>query len=246
MRPDPPRAARPARRTPAAFTLVEMLTVISIISVLAGLLLPTLFRARAQARLARCTHALGQIAQGVIAYANSSGDVIPLGETPNLATEALFAKDANYNGPTGLGLLYPLHLDDPQVFYEGESSHAGAQRKIPSNAPVPGFQDFDHFQRGRSGDSGNWEIAGQYFYSQGGHGRNPRLGRGAANRVIIMGWQGITLAGDQWWSNHGGEGTHLVKMDGSVRWVQFDNEGNGIRQFNALDPDTAFTNADRP
>jgi prepilin-type N-terminal cleavage/methylation domain-containing protein/prepilin-type processing-associated H-X9-DG protein len=60
-----------------AFTLVEMLVVIAIIGILAGLLLPVLGRARDKARTAQCVSNLKQIALAIDMYASDYGESFP-------------------------------------------------------------------------------------------------------------------------------------------------------------------------
>ncbi|NQT53744.1 type II secretion system protein, partial [bacterium] len=56
------------RRSAKGFTLVELLVVIGIIALLAGILLPVLARATAQAKSARCKSRLGQLYKGLRMY----------------------------------------------------------------------------------------------------------------------------------------------------------------------------------
>ena len=61
------------------FSLVELLVAIGIIAVLIAILLPTLSRAREQARRAQCLSNLRQVHAAFLFYANTSGDQIPIG-----------------------------------------------------------------------------------------------------------------------------------------------------------------------
>jgi prepilin-type processing-associated H-X9-DG protein/prepilin-type N-terminal cleavage/methylation domain-containing protein len=60
-----------------AFTLVELLVVVSIIALLVAILLPSLQKARAQAKDAVCRSNLHQLAISVHYYINENGDQIP-------------------------------------------------------------------------------------------------------------------------------------------------------------------------
>lgn len=72
-------------RTPG-FTLVELLTVIGIVTLLLAVLLPSLARARQQARATLCAVHLRQIATGWNIYAHQYRDVAVAGRFPRLDT----------------------------------------------------------------------------------------------------------------------------------------------------------------
>lgn len=73
---------------PRAFTLIELLTVVAIISLLISILTPSLSRARAQAKATACGARLHEFGLAINIYVNDSGGHLPVaefmaGEEPN-------------------------------------------------------------------------------------------------------------------------------------------------------------------
>src|SRR6476619_4257600 len=66
-------------RRPAAFTLIELLTVIAIIAVLAALLFPVFARAREAVRKTACLSNLRQEAAAILMYVQDNDEIMPNG-----------------------------------------------------------------------------------------------------------------------------------------------------------------------
>ncbi len=67
----------------AAFTLVELLIVIAIVGILAGLLLPALNRAKEKAKRTACASNLKQVNLATHLYADDNGESLPVLPNPN-------------------------------------------------------------------------------------------------------------------------------------------------------------------
>jgi general secretion pathway protein G len=68
---------RPSQSLARAFTLIELLTVIAIIGILAAILIPTVGAVRTQARLAECTSNLRQLGIALASYADAHRGAFP-------------------------------------------------------------------------------------------------------------------------------------------------------------------------
>ena len=91
-------------RNNKAFTLIELLVVIAIINILAGMLLPSLTRAKEQARRAACLNNLRNIGQALTMYAGENDGFLP-------------PEDGSPTEDHDLDLLFPSYLDNPSVFW---------------------------------------------------------------------------------------------------------------------------------
>ncbi len=79
----------------AAFTLVELLVVIVIVAVLAGIILPVMSSSRSVAQSAKCQANLRQIGAGLTLYANDNNNILSNSAYPSTAVAAKTATDNN-------------------------------------------------------------------------------------------------------------------------------------------------------
>lgn len=71
------RTTPPGRSAARAFTLIELLTVIAIIGVLAAILIPTIGKVREMARASNTTSNLRQTGQALLSYVADNRDLLP-------------------------------------------------------------------------------------------------------------------------------------------------------------------------
>ena len=111
------------------FTLVEMLVVIAIIALLAGLLLPTLSRAKEAGRAAACIGNLHQIGLALQVYVDGNNNRLPvmrdrLVNTNSAATNALPSVDVVLKTELGNPNVLKCPSDFADIFQQTGSSYA--------------------------------------------------------------------------------------------------------------------------
>jgi len=113
-----------------AFTIIELLVVVSIIALLVGILLPAIGKARDQAQLSRSQANIKQISTAVTTYAAEFGDRQPTWINDNISTYGNFSPGAavaaftNYNNTNGephpwMALGYGRSGTAPVVWFYG-------------------------------------------------------------------------------------------------------------------------------
>lgn len=118
----------PTRRVVPGFTLVEILVVLSIISLLAAILFPVFGRARENARKTSCAGNLKQIALGINQYIRDYDELYP----PDGTT----AQD-------GWALTVQPYLKSEQALQcPGERTAKPSGATLAARVNIPGFTDF--------------------------------------------------------------------------------------------------------
>ena len=110
------QGTRPSRR---AFTIIEMLVVITIIMILAGIMLPSLRRAREEARVTNCLSNLKQIGATLAIYSSHFGEGGPESYPPWLTLLTTTGGKKKY-------------LGDPRVLHCPEDMSRGAEGGRPN------------------------------------------------------------------------------------------------------------------
>ena len=117
------------RRRFFAFTLIELLTVIAIISILAALLLPVLARSKGAGRAAACLSNLHQIGLALQIYIQDNGNRLPtMYDRPvNTGGTNVFtgpAPDLVLSNNVGSVKVFACPADDQNYFSQTGSSYA--------------------------------------------------------------------------------------------------------------------------
>lgn len=172
---DPWRAGQRGLRgiVPPAFTLIELLVVIALISVLAGLLLPTLGRAKASGRGTACISNLRQIGLALQMYAGEHNSRLPFMRDQLSRTndpgdpDWLPGPDTVLRDYAGSPLVFRCPADDREVFertgcsYHWESVLNGQSIDDPSvfgfrfgATRTPLMSDKEDFHKARGHNKG--------------------------------------------------------------------------------------------
>lgn len=113
------------------FTLVELLTVITIIGILAAILIPVVSKVRQSARAAQCVSNLRQQAQGALLFAVSNRNTLP---PPQPRVEDGWT-DSSFGYPRWQDVIEPYVMNKDQ--FSGENNSRSVWRCPSDQRPSP-------------------------------------------------------------------------------------------------------------
>ena len=149
---------------PTGFTLVELLVVISIIALLLSILMPSLGRAREQARSVVCGGQLKQLVLGINLYATDNDGIVPDYQAYSTYEPFILFARLNNDKSTYLGALYSAGygMDSPDIFYCPSAKGSVVHPRIQfDDDPSDGVCWFEYWTPGHSGW---WITYSSYYY----------------------------------------------------------------------------------
>jgi len=195
-------------RAPRAFTLIDILVSMAVISVLIGLMLPALTAIRETTRKVVCSSNIRQIGLSTAMYADDYKGQLPHSRfyekslytsIESIASSDLMrARIAEFNDWDGLGLLYgKQYCSAAQVFY------------CPSHKSVHRYERYSTGWRG-----GPYDVYTNFQYRGGSVDKKSNLSS-MPDRISLMA-DGMASTFD---FNHG-VGGNVVASDMSVAWFE--------------------------
>ena len=185
-------------------TLIEVIIVVVIFGVLAGVLLVVLPAARERARRSRCAGNLKSIGYGLHLYSGDYNELFPsYGVAPSTPDEAAVTDPSIANPMASLGMLYPDFISDGGVFI---CPSAGAAKAVEDDLNAT---QLDQFAEGARGfDTLFTRRHSDYAY-------DPGHTAGHHASVAVMADAGSPGKNSP---NHGGKGQNVLYIGCNVDW----------------------------
>lgn len=244
-----------------AFTLVELLVVVSIIALLVAILLPALNQAREMAKLTVCKTNERQMGIGLYLYAdNHDGHIVP-GIGWN-GTSIWVGRNLGYPGPVALGSLIAenivplIHPDDSHIFYCPSWKNADFRLMVSRWGDDDRWADIHYdFRDSMDGGASSASTAAYNANVTNGAFRGAQITRIAKHSVVVDRIVGNTRTHQRKYNVLFGDGSVQTidsrayeegindpdpKISGFANWVQFHyNSSTDIEKdyiaFDAMD-----------
>ena len=217
-----------------AFTLIELLVVIAIISVLAAFLMPTLSKARQQAKITACKSNLRQLGMALTNYLDTYGSSryfpYPM-EAGGVAPGEASTAGTGFSGAAFLAALYwSGTITEPGIFLcpsSDDDNHKGEDYGDPENKDEPPAYNESHFgtiEPGGDDEDGTEPIGYLVSFASRAQCKMPSDGRPLTDRMP----SDTVMASDdtQGTENHT-DGYCVLYADGHVSWLPSKRIGNG-------------------
>ena len=206
-----------------AFTLIEMLVVIAIIAILAGLLMPALARARKEARKTHCMSNEKQVGLYLAMYKTDNR-----GRYPSVSFTSVSADGRAYDSSLSIAVLWPDYADQSELFHCLMTDH---QIEITTDMEGGGTLDLD----------GNSDTTEYRFSTEVTESNDPdylidpnvpmnaRSGRAVYGDAPDLAYLRANYSGGgvfpaDNYANHE-YGANLLFYDGHVNFVRMDDDG---------------------
>lgn len=200
---------RSARRR--AFTLIELLTVIAIIGILAAILIPTVSAVRKRATKAQCASNLHQLGMAVTLFKNDHKGYLPDGDR-GTSPQVQWIPTAFRDEMMSYGMTFEMLFCNGNPTYR-DTWMTDAQRRLPSgnNMPIGYLYLPGTSAQTLSGKNSNYKVLLESKV-------NYRLIAADLNRK----YQNTFAGGANHSDNIDPVGANHLYIDGSVRWFSAD------------------------
>lgn len=218
-----------------AFTLIELLVVIAIISVLAAFLMPTLSKARQQAKITACKSNLRQLGMALTNYLDTYGASryfpYPM-EAEGVKAGQATAAGSGFSGAAFLTALYwSGTITEPGIFLcpsSDDDNHKGEDYGDPTDKTKGPYYNSSHFGQyeGKGiDDDGSTPVGYLVSFASRAQWRMPGNGRPLTDRMP----SDTVMASDdtQGTENHT-DGFCVLYADGHVSWLPTRRIGIGV------------------